>query len=187
MIVESGICLVLGGANCLYDHLQKAKDLLSEAVVPVVACNESGIAWQGQLDHWCTLHPKKMPDWVEAKKKKPELIWWEETKTRFWTSNTVDLPKKIKWENVPRWNGSSGLLCVTVALHLGFKKIILCGVPLEKKDKHFFCEKPWLDAPRYRKGWLDHKKHMGNKVRSFSGWTKLLLGEPTKKWLESTE
>jgi len=73
--------------------------------------------------------------------------------------------------NVP-YSGSSTLLGVKVALRFGYRKIILCGSP--------------LDDPKYvqfRPGWLFVQDMIRDTVRSMSGWTRTILGEPTEEWL----
>ncbi len=69
-------------------------------------------------------------------------------------------------------SGSSTLLGVFAALKLGYKKIILCGCPLED-DKY----------KSFQNGWKVHLDKYVGKVRSMSGWTREFLGAPTMEWL----
>ena len=57
------------------------------------------------------------------------------------------------------------------------------GVPLTREAEHY--DKPglWRDAGNYRKGWVEHATTMNGRVRSMSGWTAELLGQPDAAWL----
>ena len=71
--------------------------------------------------------------------------------------------------------GSSSLLAVQAALGLGFKHIILAGCPLSDQAYN----------EKYAAGWLHWAARFEGQVKSLSGWTKRLLGEPTREWLTS--
>lgn len=170
----SKVAFVLGGANTLDGDLEKARAIAHPHTI--IACNDAGADYPGFLPHFCTLHTEKAQEWYD-KRKFPI--------GQCWTSNTKTVPDEHKslYNHVDAWDGSSGLLCITVALHLGYEKVILCGVPLDKKANHYFDDAQWDDAPRYRRSWMKHKHLMEGKVKSFSGWTSLILGEPSSKWL----
>lgn len=177
------LAVVLGGANTLAQDLIDFSELmkgvgLGHVPSVVVATNDAGRDYSGKVNHWVTLHPEKMAAWLEGRNAKGHI-----PPEGFWTSNTKNLPESIPFRTVPSWNGSSGLLAVTVALHLGFTHVVLCGVPLDKNSAHYFDDKKWMDAPRYRHAWIKHKRDMDDHVRSMSGWTKAILGGPDKEWL----
>lgn len=172
------VAFVLGGADTLDSDILRANELAAPGTI--IATNHAGRDLDGILPHWVTLHTEKMPEWVAERKTKgyPDA-------ERFWTSNTKTIPPehKLLYSHVPTWDGSSGLLAITVALHLGYDKIILCGVPLEKTSCHYDDDQPWMDAPRYRAAWTKHMHYMEGKVKSFTGWTEYRLGAPTREWL----
>jgi hypothetical protein len=75
--------------------------------------------------------------------------------------------------NHHHYSGSSALLGVKIALRLGYRKIILAGVPLnEGHYAHFQIGWTWI---------ADLLKCCP--VRSMSGFTRELLGAPTEEWL----
>lgn len=75
-------------------------------------------------------------------------------------------------------SGSSSLLGVQAAIsNFDYKKIVLCGCPLEGVNS----EKQ--EYANYRAGWEKHFDKISNHVRSVSGWTKELLGAPSEEWL----
>jgi hypothetical protein len=62
---------------------------------------------------------------------------------------------------------------------MGYEKIIVCGCPLiGKNDKDY-------DYANFQKGWTAKFNEIKHKARSMSGWTKDLLGAPTKEWIEN--
>ena len=73
--------------------------------------------------------------------------------------------------------GSSSHLGALAAIRLGYKKIILCGCPLEGNTSN------GNDAKVFRDGWTAKIDIVKDEVRSMSGWTKELLGYPTLEWL----
>jgi len=74
-------------------------------------------------------------------------------------------------------SGSSAITGAFAAVTLGYKKIILCGCPLDGKSPE---GNPYSN---FRPGWLVNRGAFGNKVRSMSGWTQELFGMPTMEWL----
>ena len=74
--------------------------------------------------------------------------------------------------------GSSALLGVNYGIRLGYRKIILCGCPLTGKNAGGY------EYARLRDGWTFKKDEIMGMVKSMSGWTKDLIGEPTKEWLD---
>jgi hypothetical protein len=74
--------------------------------------------------------------------------------------------------------GSSSLLGVVAAISEGYKKIILCGCPMQGKNK---CGTTPYEY--FQRGWTARIKEIKDYTRSMSGYTKDLLGEPTKDWL----
>jgi len=170
----------MGGANTLPSDQEKALALIKNPPDTLIMTNDTGRDYFGRLPHWVTLHTEKMPQWIQERKEKgyPDA-------DNFWTSNVKTIPKEHRtlYRRVPSWDGSSGLLGITVALHLGYEKIILCGIPLDKKACHYFDDGEWMDAPRYRSAWTRNLRAMKGKVKSFTGWTSLILGAPDEVWL----
>lgn len=177
-VSDVATAFVLGSANTLSGDLAAAYSMIP---VPdtVIAVNSAGMDYEGVLPHFCTLHTEKIVGWLDARRNRglpdPE---------NFWTSNIKQLPPSIAFRRVPSWDGSSGLLAVTVALYMGYEKVVLCGIPLDKQAAHYNINEPWMDAPRYRHAWTKNMPCMRDRVKSMSGWTRNLLGAPTLEWLQ---
>ena len=171
------IAICLGGAMSAWEELERAREMAPDAML--VACNNAGRDIDGPLDIWVTMHPDLMPKWEAARSKagKPDagLIY-----------HAGHRAGKIK-RSIPiaSWGGSSGLLTITCALENGATHVILCGIPLHQHGRHYDgTHKLWGEASQYRGAWERHLPKMEGKVKSFSGWTARLLGEPTKDWLD---
>lgn len=84
------------------------------------------------------------------------------------------------------WHGSTGLFAVLTAIEMGYKKIVLAGMPIDSKGHWYFPDEDY--GPKWTmetyQNWFEFAAlPAAKKVKSLSGYTALLLGEPTKKWL----
>jgi hypothetical protein len=154
-------------------------DLAAEAGIAygcVVAVNDVGGILPYRITHWATLHPEKLGPWrarrIEEGGNQDFLV--------------VSNRKKAGVDCVLRdWGGSSGLLGVQAALHLGrCNKIVLAGVPMSK-GPHYHKDAAWMHAQFYRVAWKTRLRSIEGIVRSMSGWTQELLGAPSSGWLRS--
>jgi hypothetical protein len=171
--------LVLGGANNLHEDMAEALKLFKPAVL--IATNNAGRDHQGPLDHWCSMHPDKLGNWVKERRKagRPDA-------GTLWRPRHRPTPQGLDMQAVPSWGGSSGLLAVTVALlALECDKVVLVGVPLERERAHYDDKRVWVEADRYRSAWQRYLHAMSNKVKSMSGWTRQLLGAPDVEWFNA--
>lgn len=166
--------LCLGGAACLFDDLAALGDWEPDLVV---ACNDAGTVYPGRLDHWVTLHSDKMRDWMEVRRRNGG-----NTDCETW----AQLSDGGRHRLIAQWEpGSSGLLAVTVAFKMGATEAVLCGIPLEPAEGHFFDAAEWEPALRYREAWEKCRDRLAGRVFSMSGWTREMLGPPP--WLLEQE
>lgn len=176
--------LVLGGAATLADDERAARDLFIPDLI--LATNHTGRDRPGFFDHWISFHIEHFERWLgerrEAGRPDPGMLWTAAHRRGMRPGNLA--PARIDYAT--SWGGSSGLLAVTVALHhLGCDRIVLAGVPLDKRSAHYDDPAPWLEACKYRNAWIQHRGEMRDTVRSMSGWTRELLGAPTEKWIDA--
>jgi hypothetical protein len=175
--------LILGGGQSVWDDVRALEETLGRPWDGVViAANDVGCHWGRDLHHWVTLHPEKMSKWVQERVGHGHpggYITWTRRGGRG-ADRQLD-----SWAG-----GSSGLLAVSVAAHIGCTRIVLCGVPMNR-EPHFAeskvhaRNKPWSSADGHWKAWqaphvLTRLRAM---VRSMSGRTRDLLGAPTLDWL----
>lgn len=180
--------LILGGADCLHDDI-KAYD---GPVDGVVACNEAGAEWPGKLDAWVSLHARyfQQKKWRRMREDNgyPEALRHvgHHNAKRGHHKHIEGLTPDLIYSDydfVPNGKGgSSGMFAAKFALvDLGFDRAVLCGIPLTETPHFFDANKePWKSAEAFRKAWLKIPPEYLTRMRSQSGWTRVLLGEPWK-------
>lgn len=170
--------LVLGDAATVLEDAGRALELFEPDAI--CATNNIGIDWPGRLDYWCTLHPTKCPDWigiVEALKKR---LAAGRNRPQIWGHK----PAPGIDRSTEDWRGSTGLLCVKVMrFEEHFDRIVLAGMPMSEAGCHYYTDRVWNTAERYRAGWRKHLSDIAPYVRSMGGWTQEILGAPTPEWI----
>lgn len=168
--------LILGGADCVHADYVAALALFKPD--SLFACNHAGRDFE-DVDHWITMHPDIRDRlWIPQRARQgfaPVPNLWHPRHRGTWSGSTP----------IESQGGSSGMLCITVAMHLGFDKIVLAGVPMTKAAKHYDDPKPWHEARQYHNVWNRHAPKLQGRVKSLSGWTRELLGEPTESWINA--
>lgn len=187
--------LVLGGGACVWKDVEAALQLGEFA--GVVGCNDIGVDWPGQLDAWVSLHPSSFKLWAARRRLKglpPHRRLFGHSEGKGAKGVSPDLVTDFTDYRLPGQDrsGSSGLFAVKVALiDLGFDRAVLCGIPMDIREAHFFDPEAWRAAPAHRKGWQVHVFNkvagplpiLDERVRSMSGWTAELLGKPDADWI----
>ena len=175
------IAFVLGGGKAVWEDLEAARQLGQADMI--VACNHAGRDAPFHVDHWASMHPDLFPKWVAERRAagRPDA-------GKLWGARHRQHRAAIACEPIESWGGSSGLLCVTVALQLGCTHIILCGVPMHQNAAHYDrVDKKWIEARQYWGSWERWLPQMHGKVKSFSGQTFHWLGSPTREWLNAEQ
>jgi hypothetical protein len=172
--------IVLGTAPCMWDDLERAP-----AGWDIIAVNGAGFMYLAPIALWCSAHGKYLTLWMEKRRNAGAPMTFK----AYGNFGQYDeLGDVIAW-NKPNGNGSSGLYAVLVALELGYQKLVLCGIPLEGQERFDYKEDSskvitaQTDYQHYRLGWNQNRDLLQKHVRSMSGWTKELLGEPDAEWL----
>lgn len=172
------IAIVLGGAQCLHEDIETALAMFNPDVV--VAVKDIGITYP-HIDHWVTYHPERLPKEVHIRRSKgladPLYVWT-------YDKITVRPKVGIEFRTVKHRGGSSGFMGMVVACIVA-DKAVLCGIPMDPKQKHFSRPKKqgWPEANYYRRVWSEHHGEYKDRVRSMSGWTREIFGAPSKEWL----
>lgn len=190
---------ILGGADCVWEDAAYLMDLYGgEFPGDWMTVNDIGCHWRGRINVWATLHPEKL---VEEDPDHPNGLSWMEQRHRAhhtggYTTYSNREPKLVH-ETILHWGGgSSGLFAVAVAYEIGYKRVVLCGVPMTKTG-HFDGslthpgDDDWEYADDHWKAWDrklrkgdDRSRFLQNNVRSMSGRTRRVLGEPTREWID---
>jgi len=174
--------LVIGCASCVWEDAEKAMKLFKPDMI--VAVNHIGIDWPDRVDHWATCHVDLFPAWMEQRAAKGY-----EPAGQLWTNNTKigQLPPELKGlgiKGVEYWDGSSGALGALAAIEAGADRVVLAGVPLTNGPHYYEGDHFTWDAT-YQRMWNYNYLKFDDKVRSVSGWTRELLGQPIKSWFKN--
>lgn len=168
------IALCLGGGDTLERDIRKVPVKYDV----VVACNEAGAFWPGELDAWVTLHPECLEKWIRLREERgyPRAkIHAAHSKSH--RDPGIDVVTNSRFPGMAT-SGSSGLFTAKFALiDMKCDGVIFCGVPLTKTP-HFFDEDLWDCAIPYREEWKKIPNEWKARMRSMSGWTRDYLGAP---------
>lgn len=98
----------------------------------------------------------------------------------------------IQWQRNGRggWNGTSGNLALKVGMAFDYTRIVLAGCPMDNSGNWYSAIIPDDDIKKDK----DHRHHLwkwvelatrpvSRFIRSMSGNTRDLFGEPTREWL----
>jgi hypothetical protein len=183
----SDVCLITGDAKCL------ASDIAAFEAwgIPhdVYAVNRSILMFGRPVRHWAAIDNEEAGWFCEywSKQTHPEQTAKHTIGTCagfdvYWRRDTGN----GKPTTVDYWIGSSGYFGILTALHMGYKKIIIAGMPLDRTP-HFYdpdgAEGPFWMGGTYTQ-WMDFKTQIpeADRVRSLSGYSAFILGKADKEW-----
>lgn len=179
MTARAKLAIVLGRHENVWKELAEAlRDYEPDTFICV---NRIGQHYAGVIHHWVSFHPELFPLWLKVRRQagfpEPGKFWSANFKGNRLGRKVIGIP--LNW--VPSLGGSSGLLGVQVALEVA-DKAILCGIPMENSAQ-YDTGKPWDEAAKHRAAWTKYLPQLEGRVRSLSrGWTRDVLGAPTKEW-----
>lgn len=181
------VALVLGSARGVFDEVEAALSL--GAFDDVVACNDIATRWPGPLAAVASKHPDRWPGWLAARAAAgfpaPARVFAHlEAQPSFADLGAVTDFTEYRFDGQDG-TGSSGLFALKVALvDLGFDRAVLCGIPLSEAAGHISNGPVWQEAVHYRSAWTQAAPQISDRARSMSGWTRDLLGAPTREWFD---
>jgi len=107
-----------------------------------------------------------------------------------WNPSSIGF--NVRWLRNGRsgWNGTTANLCIKIGILLGYTRIVLAGVPMDKTGNWYA---PLIPEDDIKQG-KDHTSHLwkwnqiaarpiSRLLRSMSGNTAELLGKPTAEWI----
>jgi len=181
-----GCALVIGCAGHVMRDLAIARELGDYAKTYCV--KYAGVHWPGDNFVWCTLHPEFMDKYEGERRLLGLSSKYEIVAPLEGELGSHAKKGRIKRRVSYRWPGmnasaSSGIYGAKVAIDDGFQRVVLVGVPLTEDGGHFVRKKPWAFRDSFMAGFKLALPHIKGKVRSVSGYTKEVLGEPTPEWI----
>lgn len=173
--------LCLGGAYCVWEDILAFEKIYGKPWDGlVIAANDIGCHWPRDLDHWVSLHAYKFEKWIALRKEQG----FEDGYVTWGCKPDDQFPDY----RLSAWGGgSSGMFAAQVALELGCTRVVLMGIPMTQTP-HFAETKEsfhvvWVAANAHWRAWGQCRERFGDNVRSMSGKTRELFGEPTTEWL----
>lgn len=170
--------LILGGAECALEELDRARSLCSQvgAQTTVYVVND-WIAEYPDSVIAVTLHHHKVAGWLSQRgeRRLPSL-------KQIWHHFMPVSPTPVT-HTTTDWGGSVGLFATKIAIHGGENKILLCGVPMVANAGHHRRKRRWDACDIFKRHWYTQFKLTKPMVRSFSGWTAEMLGTPSAEFL----
>ena len=166
------VIAIIGRAPCWAMDFFSLQSFISKDKMDIMVIGKD-CEYAGHIDFFATYHPADIPVY----KAKRKLAGQNTDYKIVCHVNEKDKPVDLvfRYEHP---SGSSALLGTQAAIYSGYKKIVLCGCPLEGVNEQNY------SYTSFQKGWMKHKAELEDKVRSMSGWTKFFLGEPTINWLK---
>lgn len=169
-------CLIVGGADCVFDDVEAALSL--SEFEDVIVVKRMLPVWRGPVTAFASLHPDTVANAVRARDRAGLPMGFD-----IYTNKRPQGARALDIKVIPDLRGSSGLFAVAAALQYPrIDRIVLCGVPIDSRP-HFDRSKNWDHFLHYRQGWTQNIGMLKQRVRSMSGWTSTLLGKPTEQWL----
>lgn len=169
-----GIVRIIGGGSTMWADYFKSQEMFPGT--DTIAVNIAGMVIP-DITHQFSWHPKQ----ISAIKMFRRAEWADDK------SIVHSIGEGTNINHVWNFNGAtsvSGTTAIELAWLLGYRRIVLCGVPL---DGNGYFYKP-MDNPdihdKYRKRevFKVYEFFGPDTIRSFSGYTKQVLGEPTQEW-----
>jgi len=191
--------LICGSGRSLFYDLQTVCARLAAASpatlhesADIMAVNDAYLALD-TVHHLVSYHDEII--WPLLMLKGPRLAWNGEYRVE--TEPRVTCHSQRECKGVDRvWifddgGGSSSFFGVQIGLELGYRRIVLAGVPFDASGRFYF--PPWKNGHDYAgtDDWelWERWKAEGKleNVRSVSGRTRELLGEPDWSWLNGSD
>ncbi len=187
------LVLITGDGNTLSEDV---KEFESWGLSHDLFCaNRSLIFFERQVDHWAAVDTEEgmwfsqnVNQKVEDKKKilRHTIGDFPEAYDCFW-----EMDYEFENEYQRRiFIGNTGYFSMLVALKMGYRKVVLAGMPLNHAGHFYEEEKPenvvnWTGITYTQ--WMDFKikrSEEADKVRSLSSYSSFILGKATKEWAE---
>lgn len=182
---DKDVLLIIGdGRNVLHD-IARWYDIAEGIVEYDTMCvNYSAKICPHKFEHY-SAGDAHMPDMRNMAEALPASVL-----KHAWNANCPSFD--IFWARNGRggWNGTSGNLALKIGMAFDYTRIVLAGCPMDNSGNWYSDTVPEDDI----KAKKDHRHHLwkwseislrpvGRFVRSLSGNTRDLLGEPSRAWL----
>ena len=162
----------------------------------VYCVNRSMLFFKRPIDHWCAVDIEEAVWFSEHLT--PDMVHNDHSITRH-TIGSQSLAFDVYWQMDYDFEndfqrriltGNSGYFAVLTAIQMGYKKMVLAGIPLDMEPcwyEPLSAEGPNWNGWCYTQ-WMDFKiktPENADRVKSLGGYSAFILGDATKEWLYS--
>ena len=162
------LMVLIGCAPCWEEDINSLKFLANDFDVMAIGAD---CPYSGAIQYFATYHFVDLPIYKMRRKNINSNLDFKVIGHKERPEIDIVEPHKAP-------TGSSSLLGAVAAIKIGHKKIILCGCPMEGANKNKITPYDY-----FQKGWVARLPEIKDFVRSMSGYTKEILGKPTKEWI----
>jgi len=182
---ERDVLLIVGDGRNVLDDIGRWYEI-AEGIVDydTMTVNYAAMICPHPIQHYAA-GDAHMPDMREVAESLPRVVL-----KHAWNPNCPGFD--IRWARNGRggWNGTSGNLALKIGLAFDYTRIVLAGCPMDNSGNWYSNIVPADDI----KAKKDHRYHLwkwceiatrpiGRFIKSMSGNTRDLFGEPTRQWL----
>jgi hypothetical protein len=188
---NSDAILIMGDGNSLITDMNRF--LLWDIKHDVGALGRGVKEYPGAVQHWFNADGETAIHWAQQIAGNNGTITHTFGKVRGfdadWDIEQDNYHHQDITGDADRFHGSSALFATLASLKMGYRRVILAGCPMDCEGHYYWPEKNketlgpiWLGYDF--QAWLDFSQMRdANKVRSLSGYTKIILGEANEAWL----
>jgi len=182
---EKDVLLIIGDGRNVLDDIRSWYNLAAGIVPYDTMCvNYSAMICPHKFEHYAAGDSHMLDMQAVARSLPADVV------KHAWNPRAVMFD--IRWIRNGRggWNGTSGNLALKIGLAFDYTRIVLAGCPMDNSGNWYSNTIPQEDVKSNK----DHRHHLwkwmeislrpiGRFVRSLSGNTRDLFGEPTREWL----
>lgn len=170
------ISVIFGSAESVFDDWRRLEPMLTGLERNTLAVNFA-VLLPVHFDYVVSLHHEYIKTYEAC-------ALMRANEYRYRKSIYTVAPENATYNYKSSYKGTSGRYAVDFARSIGASKIILCGIPIDG-SKRFYGDVIHSYAGQIKEDeWQGQDK---NSLRSMSGNTKKLFGEPTQEWINKGE
>lgn len=171
----SGTLVICGGGKTFWNDYERAMNMVGKC--DTMAVNISSM-FVPNLTHMFSLHHRHISHlkaWRDVEYAEKKVI----------CHAIKEYPNTDYAWKLAMAASTSGLMAVVLGWILGYRKFILCGVPMDNSGYYYKPEfNETFPDPVSQRDIGNIQTRFGDMVRSMSGNTKKILGEPTPEWIK---
>jgi hypothetical protein len=169
-----GPLLIMGGGRCVWEDLERIDSAFGGNRMAV---NDIMAYYQGEIMHGVSLHPEYLPGWIKFRQ---GHNFGNGAHVFTHSNRRVGEYPECLWD-LDNLGGTSGLFAIFIAFLMGYKSIVLAGIPMDGSG-HFF-DPHWIETDfssmtQFQVWTWARDNIFKGRVKSLSGNTRRWLGEP---------